>query len=281
MKTMNDQDFAKTKNIQNSSQAGTTQVQTKAQTEAQYQFQSQVQPPPYRLSLYGDYFACERLIVRPTFPWDFEHFQDCFADAEHVRYFRDGKTVPLHELMKSWHNAARQNIDGPKPETSGWTIITHGGVAGRFSAWRISEDAIEKENIGKVEIGYFTRPKFKGRNLSVEAGNLILNSALFTPPLYRNDFFATVHPKNIASQKVVFKLGFMPDLNRLNVPNAKYNQPRDYWQKPNQADLTWGYWKQQETITRMVAPKLLEPEPKNDTGSSDAGSSLPRLSSFS
>lgn len=58
-------------------------------------------------------------------------------------------------------------------------------------------------------------PKFTGRGMATSAVKLVLC-------FLGGHFVATAHPNNLASHRVLEKLGFKLDSNRVNVP--KYGQ---------------------------------------------------------
>lgn len=194
-----------------------------------------------RFKVYVDTFYAEKCWVRPIFASDYVDMIDCFTDPESMKYFGPGKIMSIPKIQAF---LLEDSISHCQKETTGWSIMTHDGIAGCF--WvrkgkavvkeeskskeesKISEEfKNRKEAVMKAEIGYALRPQFAGRGLTTDAGKLILFSN-FRYPKFKGIIFATAHPNNKASQAVLKKLGLEPDPERQNVP--RYGQVRNYYQ---------------------------------------------------
>lgn len=172
-----------------------------------------------KFSIYKDYLSCEKLWLRPMFPADYIYLTDCFMDPDSMRYWLKGVTYTLEGTQGAILRSAIRNISSP--QTSGWSVITHDGIAGCF--W-----AIKHESDPDADISYVVRRQFAGRGLTRAAGNLILD-AKFSAADFNGKIIATVHPNNKASQHVLEKLGLQPDPERQNV--SKYGSVRNYYQR--------------------------------------------------
>ena len=171
-----------------------------------------------RLSIYQDYLAGERLILRPMFPSDVD-LQDCFTNRENMKYWAAGPARDSAEALQRISKAASNNLS--QLQTSAWSIMTRDGLAGCFFAWRLPDST--------TEIAYVMRPGFAGRGLTTQAGRLILDSHLRD---FEGIIFATAHPDNKASRAVLEKLGLKPDPKKQNVYVPAYKSHRNYYYIP-------------------------------------------------
>ncbi|MFM8454762.1 MAG: GNAT family N-acetyltransferase; N-acetyltransferase [Gammaproteobacteria bacterium] len=178
------------------------------------------------LKPYRDCFFSERVVVRPVFPRDADQMKDFFMNPEAMKHFALGIPYSEEQVNTSFLRDAKNNTYSPK--TSAWSILTHGGLAGCF--WVLPHGA------SSFEIAYALRPAFTGRNLTVLAGKLILDTEFKISEADSSLYiFATVHPENKASQAVLKKLGLEPDPERQNILKVfkiPYKaQPRHYYHR--------------------------------------------------
>lgn len=171
-----------------------------------------------RLPVYIDVFSSESLFVRPIFPLDYRALKTCFGDEKNMRYVGPGRCIKGRALKEQFMRLATRNLN--KSYTSGWSIITHEGIAGIFTGYK---NALSTE----VEIAYALSPQFAQRKLTTNAGKLILQYR-YEYPDFTGKIIATVHPNNNASQCVLEKLGLKSDPERQNVP--KFGSVRNYYQ---------------------------------------------------
>ena len=64
-------------------------------------------------------------------------------------------------------------------------------------------------NDGVVEIGYGIQPLYEGKGYTTEAVNALVHWAVSQPSVTRVE--AETEPENIASQKVIANVGFVPN----------------------------------------------------------------------
>lgn len=170
-----------------------------------------------KLRPYTNFLQGENLFMRPLFPGDHVSLRPIYTDPEQMKYFGEGKTLSLIDIEnRIIRQTQTNNMISPPYYTL--AIITQGGVAGQFFVVFPNLESDPKDD--KSEIGYCLSPSFGGRGLTTEAGHLVLDS--FCGP-----FFATVHPNNVASTRVLEKLGFKADLTCQNVP--KFGSIRNYY----------------------------------------------------
>lgn len=181
----------------------------------------------YHLPRYRDFLASSFFWLRPVFAADYTAMVDCYKDPVSMKYWGSGITynsegTQERVLFYANCNLAFKNLknDIHYNETCAWSIITHDGIAGFVFAWKMDVD--------EIEIAYIIRPRFAGKGLSTDAGQLIINTKC-CPPIFSGTITATAHPDNIASQKVLAKLGLTPDPHKQRVFIPRYNSVRNYY----------------------------------------------------
>lgn len=189
-----------------------------------------------RLNVYPGVLYGKKIWLRPTFPNDHLSLQDCFMDPDNMKYFQSGKVWSKEKIEATLKTCAFLNL--VRPKVSSWSIISHDGMAGCF--WAAPQKQIktlstlgnndldtkkDKEK-DEIEIGYNLRPTFSGKGITTEAGEVVLNSML---PYFKGKVFATAHPNNIASQRVLQKIGLEPDPCNQNVAMPEYDSVRNYY----------------------------------------------------
>jgi RimJ/RimL family protein N-acetyltransferase len=175
-----------------------------------------------RLSPYTDFLCHENFGMRPIFPNDWVDLQHCFSDGYNLRYFARGVAWTNEALQNRLLNNAMRNIDPKFPYTTGWTLITHNGFAGCF--WAVPSNLKGTQ----IEISYCIAARFSGKGLTTAAGQLVIN-ALLEQQNFIGTIFATAHPDNKGSVRVLQKLGLEPDPARQGVP--KFGSIRNYYQR--------------------------------------------------
>lgn len=164
------------------------------------------------LKPYTDFLQGPNLFLRPVFPDDYRSFISIYTDPVTMRYFGRGITISVPEIKERILNRAIANRINDA--SYHWSLITHDGIAGIISVWYPdTEEPLD-------ELAYCLAPRFSGRGLTTDGSRLVID-------FISKPFVATVHPDNIASVKVLEKLGFKKDPTRLGVP--KYGSVRDYY----------------------------------------------------
>jgi RimJ/RimL family protein N-acetyltransferase len=144
----------------------------------------------------------QRLLLRPVVAADLEHFAPMDADPEVMRYVADGRprsreaaAAGVTRLVETWRDhgfgifAARLRDTG---EVIGWV-----GLA---------VPAFLPEVLPAVEIGWRLRREFWGAGYATEGARVALRWAFVERKLDR--LISIRHPDNIASGRVMAKLGF-------------------------------------------------------------------------
>lgn len=193
-------------------------------------FITQLLKADLRLPIYSGFLAGKFIWMRPMFPNDRFIMEDCFTDPSNMKYFGAGKVWSKTQIETSFYKNAYNNLN--EPDISAWSIISHQGLTGCFFITRKKcENSSEiKKKEETIEIGYCLRQSLSGKGYTTEAGQLITDSIA---PDFNGLFFATVHPKNKGSQRVLEKIGLTPDIKRQNVWIEKYNAPRNFYQLLN------------------------------------------------
>jgi RimJ/RimL family protein N-acetyltransferase len=157
-----------------------------------------------------------RLILRRFTLDDLEPFYQLCSRPEVIRYAQ-AAPIASREAAREFMHAA--------PFTD---YATHG--YGRFACvWRPTGEVIGFSGIKYVpeiaenELGYRFFPEFWGHGLATEAGEASIDFARSTLGLKR--LVAMVHPDNIASARVLTKLGFTIErsLRYSGVPDIDVN----------------------------------------------------------
>lgn len=182
-----------------------------------------------RLSIYPGFLCGKMVWMRPMFPDDHLKLENCFTDPKNMQYFASGAVWSDKQITDNFHKCAFENLI--EPNTYAWSIFSHNGTTGCFwlSRNKIAEAKKKKESEETAEIGFCLRPNLSGRGYTTEAGQLVIDSL---ESEFKGLIFATVHPKNIGSQKVLEKLDLKPDPEKQNVILEKYKAPRNYYQFP-------------------------------------------------
>lgn len=157
----------------------------------------------------------QNLFLRPIRPEDSAVLSAFFTDPHMMEYWGEGKTYTqeeVHELI------ARFSLDDLSVNNrQSWTLIVQEDIAG-FVFIRSSEPPYENY----AELMYGILHTHQGKGLSYHAAHSVMSYV-------NKDFIATVHPDNIGSIKILERLGFLKDEERLNA--VKYGHPRLYYVK--------------------------------------------------
>jgi len=200
-----------------------------------------------KLPIYADTYFCESLFMRPIFPLDYRWLKACFNDANNMRYWGSGTCIKGSVLKDQFIRHAARNLHNAC--NSGWSIITHKGIAGCFWAWKNDSET-------EVEIAYVLSAEFSGRGLAINAGKLVLQYQCAYPN-FIGKIIATVHPNNQASQCVLEKLGLKKDPERQNVP--KFGSVRNYYALEVEAPknlILYSFNKKKSSIDEKQEPSI-------------------------
>src|SRR5437016_4511062 len=156
-----------------------------------------------RLKPYEHFIAGDTFFLRPLFPQDHVALRPIFTDQKVMQYFCSGKARTEQEVEMLTKRIARMNAS-TKPLYMYWAIINAIGICGFTLVEYPTEEQPENE------IGYAINPQFSGSGLATRAAAMAIK-------YIKGPFMATVHPKNIASQRVLTKLGLLPCLSQKNV----------------------------------------------------------------
>lgn len=161
--------------------------------------------------------------LRPVFfPQDVKGYIDFYENPEKMKFYGQSKVRSAETVREETSSKAFQNreFDVLKIESFldnkerknffVWSAFTTNGLSGTLYL-RLSEDE------DRFETGGGTFNENKG---ATRASQLVLEYV-------KEPFLATAHPQNVASQNVLLKLGFVPDLKRQGV--SKFNSVRNYY----------------------------------------------------
>lgn len=139
----------------------------------------------------------ERLILRPLTPGDLDALAEINSDPPVMRYIGDGQPASRE------HTAERLNF-----------LVEHGRQYG-FGAWAVWHKQslsligfvalIHLDGTTEVEVGYRLARDYWGKGFATEAARASLRHGFQDLALDR--IVAVVQPENIASQRVLEKLG--------------------------------------------------------------------------
>jgi ribosomal-protein-alanine N-acetyltransferase len=171
-----------------------------------------------------------RLILRPFSMDDLDSLAEIFADPEVMRYVgkrrpatREETRTALESVMDHW-NRSRFGV---------WATIdkSTGELAG-FSGLCFLDGTDE------IEVGYRLGRAYWGAGLATEAGHASLRFGFEILELDR--IVAVVDPENVASQRVVAKLGltFEKDAHYYNTPVKYYSITKPRYEPPNSTWIT-------------------------------------------
>lgn len=163
----------------------------------------------------------DRLILRPFTEADGEALHRIIGDAEVRKYIPAGPSPNMEKTLKF--------ID----------VVNKWEIAWGYTLWAVErkEDRallgfcglchVEGDPAKPVEIAYTYGKEFWGQGYGAEAAALCVSLAFERYNL--NELIALTHPENIASRRVLEKIGMQPDgdvqyygweLNRFRLPNS-------------------------------------------------------------
>lgn len=167
------------------------------------------------LAPYGNTLIGGQVFLRPVFPEDYVSFLPMYTSSKAMKYYKDGRVYSPEEIKEFAQRDAYWNKEVNLKNNFTWSIITSQGIAGVVGLIRSNPDHIKGKGLF-----YCISPTFSGKNITTTASQLVLEST-------KGPFYATVHPKNLASHRVLEKLGFTRDFSRQGVP--KFGSIRDYY----------------------------------------------------
>jgi [ribosomal protein S5]-alanine N-acetyltransferase len=144
-------------------------------------------------------FKTERLVLRQVLPNDAEQMHILRSDDSTMKFLdrpRSKSVEDAHALIKKMDEAQKNN------EGITWTITIIGDdrLIGTIGIWRI-----DKEN-HRGEIGYMIFPDHWKKGIMTEATTAVLKFGF--EKLNLHSIEANLNPENIASVKLIEKLGF-------------------------------------------------------------------------
>lgn len=140
-----------------------------------------------------------RLYLRPFAPDDFDGFAAMNADAEVMRFIGDGKPQSRAQTQ------ARLNAILDHWDQHGFGLFAVVDIMTRTLVGFCGLQYLD--NTAEIEVGYRLARRFWGTGLATEAASASLNYGFDELGLDR--IVAVVHPDNVASQRVVEKIGLL------------------------------------------------------------------------
>lgn len=165
-----------------------------------------------------------RIVLRPLSINDAEHIYISWtSDSEVAKYMIWDTHNSVNDTVE-WLRIEEQNIDSEHNYTWGFVLKETGQLFG-------SGSINFKKELNCYELGYNIMKKYWGQGLTTEAGNVILDFAIYT--LGENRFFCSHAVDNIGSEKVMTKLGFIyhGDSSYTSLNGQKYFLSKDYYLK--------------------------------------------------
>jgi [ribosomal protein S5]-alanine N-acetyltransferase len=143
-----------------------------------------------------------RFVLREITPDDADATFAIMSDPRVKRYFG---SLPMTERRQAAERVER--IRAAFDERSGvrWGIArrTDGALIGSCGFWRLLPEH------ARAEVGYELHPEAWGQGVMTEALATVLDFAFATMQLHSVE--AQIHPENIASRRVLEKLGFVQE----------------------------------------------------------------------
>jgi ribosomal-protein-alanine N-acetyltransferase len=140
----------------------------------------------------------ERLRLRAVTPNDLPILRELRTDEDVQKYIKRPK-----ETMERTQEVLKEMMDGvANNETIAWliTMKATGAVVGTMGLWRIDKYH------HKGEIGYMSFKRYWGKGIVSEALKVVVDYGFRVMRLHRIE--GEIDPENIASGKVLEKLGF-------------------------------------------------------------------------
>lgn len=141
----------------------------------------------------------ERLILRELSPEDTPALARILGDAEVMRHSVRGVLSERQtgEFIDGCRHSYRQYGFGP------WAVVDRSSLT---LAGFCGLNAERVDDVDEIEIGYRLAPEFWGKGLGTEAARAALSHGFDTVGIA--SMIAIVEPANVASVKVIQKLGF-------------------------------------------------------------------------
>ena len=150
---------------------------------------------------------------------DYKAFLPLYENKEQMQYFGSGKTFTEYEVKNLIAGNAAANqwpVETRPVERFFWTGISREGIGGRICII-FKKDQNEKEIFGCII------PLKQGKRIAAKVSKAVID---YVYEKCGGGFFATVHPDNTRSVKVIKKLGFIKGSTE-NV--QQYGSVRDYY----------------------------------------------------
>lgn len=143
-------------------------------------------------------FETKRLLVRHFQEDDLDVFAELCADPVVMRYVEDGETLP-RDTVAHWIDVCRTKYASRGYGTSAVFEKATGTFIGYCGVVRAPGNDFD-------ELIYVFHRRVWGQGYATEVGAAMLQYVFERAPLER--IYATVHPDNLASVRVLTKLGF-------------------------------------------------------------------------
>jgi [ribosomal protein S5]-alanine N-acetyltransferase len=149
--------------------------------------------------LEGAELRTARLVLRPVGPADVDALFALFADPQVVRYWSTPAWTERSQASASVAADVAALAEG-RAVRFGVVLADGGQLVGTFSLFALDTGS------RRAEIGYALAPAAWGRGLVTEAGRAVVDHAFDVLRLNRLE--ADVDPRNVASARVLERLGF-------------------------------------------------------------------------
>ena len=168
----------------------------------------------------------EKIFMRPVLNSDLKKCIKLYGDPKVTSLYEDGTPKSEEAVAKIINDACTQRLKNPSP-------------FGLYSVFK-NEDGkfigqadffYDDQHLGEIEIGYILRKKFQGQGLGTIIGDalkkyayVLIENGFSTQTHPIKSLVATAHPNNIASWKILEKLGlfFTHDITKFDAPRKCY-----------------------------------------------------------
>ncbi len=170
-------------------------------------------------------FESARLLMRPLCAEDETLYITCYTDPLLMKHI--AKPLTREAALRSFNAALKVNSTIPVRRYM-WAMDEKASMAPVGLLSLVCEQTANATT--NVELGHFMLTRYHNKGFTVEAINELIDVVFVA-----TDFAAFVvnHDRaNRAVERVVKKLGFMPDMgNSENISNYRWTLSRHHWQK--------------------------------------------------
>lgn len=138
----------------------------------------------------ADEVRTQRLLMRRFRMADVEPMHRMLSDPEATRYW----STPPHETLDQSVDWVRSEVEAPAELSDDFIVLRDGEMIGKLGCWRLPE------------VGFLFDPAVWGQGYAVEALTAFIERRRGLGP---GELTADVDPRNVASQRLLTRCGFV------------------------------------------------------------------------